>query len=539
MTKRNSTPVTQSEFLFTNPPDTESDKKPVSTKQPNPPKNYSVTQLTRLIKLTLTEHLPKKIIVEAELSNCKFHHSGHLYVTLKDEHAHCPSVMWKSSAAKLKFKPTEGMAVIATGRIDVYEPLGKYQFYIDKLEPAGIGPLELAFRQLSDKLRKEGLFNPKHKKTLPTFPQTIAIVTSASGAAIEDIKKTLHRRFPIVKKILFPVPVQGEAAAAQIAAAINHINRRTDAKHIDLIILARGGGSIEDLWAFNEEPVARAIHQSIIPIITGIGHETDLTIADLVADQHAITPTAAAELAVPLLEDILENLRLTQQRLTSNVRRCWNEKNDTFTQLTSRPLFARPLDRIRFKQQHMDEYSSSLGKTLAIILAKNQRTLETHLRSLQKIEPHNVINLNRTYLRDRLIRLKSTFQLFYQNQKHHLSNITLKHQAASPTHTIQKHTTQLNYINNRLKQSNAQTLLSTNQKIEQIHKRLQNLDPHAILNRGYSITRKSSDQSILTNKNPLHIGDTIVTELAEKNTLESKITKIKPPNPRPIQKEKE
>ncbi|MCH9021296.1 MAG: exodeoxyribonuclease VII large subunit, partial [Planctomycetes bacterium] len=405
------------------------------------------------------------------------------------------------------------------------------QFYIDKLEPAGIGPLELAFRQLSDKLRKEGLFDPRHKKMLPPFPQTIAIVTSASGAAIEDIKKTLNRRFPIVKKLLFPVPVQGEEAPVHIASAIHHINRRTDMTHIDLIILARGGGSIEDLWAFNEESVARAIYHSIIPIITGIGHEIDLTIADLVADQHAITPTAAAELAVPVLEDILNNLQLTQQRLSSNVRRYWKEKNDTLMQLASRPLFTKPLDTIRFKQQHMDEYSSSLEKTLAIVLGKNEHILESHLLNLQKIEPPNVIKLGHTHLKDRLIRLKSAFQLFYQNQKHYLSNFALKCQAASPIHLIQKHTSQLNYINNRLNHTQKQTLHSTHQKIEQMQKRLENLDPHAILNRGYSITRKTSDNSIVTNKSQLNVGEMIVTELADKNNLVSKINKINKRNP--------
>ena len=171
------------------------------------PAVYSVTQLTRLVKLTLNEHLPGKITVTGEISNFKRHSSGHLYLTLKDENAQIPAVMWRTNAERLKFKPADGLAVVATGRIDVYEPQGKYQFYIDKLEPAGIGALELAFRQLAEKLRKEGLFDETHKKPTPAFPETIAIVTSASGAAIEDITKTLNRRFPIVRKLLYPVAV--------------------------------------------------------------------------------------------------------------------------------------------------------------------------------------------------------------------------------------------------------------------------------------------------------------------------------------------
>ncbi len=263
----------------------------------------SVSQLTAMVKRAIEETLPSTLHVVGEISNFKRHSSGHLYLTLKDRASELSCVMWRSAAAKLPFGPEDGLEVIATGRVEVFERSGRYQLYIRKLEPRGVGALELAFRQLRERLSDAGLFAEKHKRPIPRYPRRIAIVTSPTGAAIADMLRTIKRRYPCVHILVHPVRVQGPGAAQEIAAAIRRVNACAERLGgIDSMIVGRGGGSLEDLWPFNEETVARAIHASRIPIISGVGHEVDVTIADLVADVRAATPTAAAELAAPVLE---------------------------------------------------------------------------------------------------------------------------------------------------------------------------------------------------------------------------------------------
>jgi len=248
-------------------------------------RSMTVTQLNALVKRVLGNGLPATIHLTGQISNYSRPGSGHLYFTLKDENSEVRAVMWKTAATTVKFKIEDGMEVVATGGVDVYEPRGQYQFYVRKLEPKGVGNLELAFRQLYDRLSREGLFDNDRKKTIPKYPRRIGIVTSPTGAAIHDILQTLRRRFPCIEVMLYPVRVQGEGAANEIAAAIRKLNEQATALGgIDVMIVGRGGGSLEDLWAFNEEVVARAIFDSSIPVISGVGHEVDVTIADLVAD---------------------------------------------------------------------------------------------------------------------------------------------------------------------------------------------------------------------------------------------------------------
>ncbi|MBE7010319.1 MAG: exodeoxyribonuclease VII large subunit [Ruminococcaceae bacterium] len=267
----------------------------------------SVSQLNHYIKRVIEHNgYLKNICIQGEISNFKHHPSGHLYITLKDETSTLRAVMFRTAAQSLRFIPEDGMKVAATGRISVYEPGGTYQLYIESLTPDGEGALYQAFLRLKEKLEKDGLFDPTHKKSIPLFPDVVSVVTAASGAAVRDIIHVLKRRYPLAAVKLFPVPVQGEGAARSIAEAIRFLNEKNIG---DVIIAGRGGGSIEDLWAFNEEVVARAIYDSKIPVISAVGHETDFTIADFVADLRAPTPSAAAELAVPNVQDLQNTVR--------------------------------------------------------------------------------------------------------------------------------------------------------------------------------------------------------------------------------------
>lgn len=273
----------------------------------------TVNALTKYIKrkFDADPHL-QDCYVKGEISNFKQHSSGHMYFTLKDDKARLLAIMFASANRSMKFKPENGMQVLVSGDLSVYEASGQYQIYIKDMKPDGVGELFLAFEQLKAKLTEEGLFSPENKLALPKYPKTVGVVTSPTGAAIRDIVSTIKRRYPIANILLLPALVQGDQAAASIAKAIKYAN--TTGK-IDVLIIGRGGGSIEELWAFNEEVVARAIFSSKIPIISAVGHETDFTIADFVADLRAPTPTAAAELAVPHIDELIERILNRQTRM--------------------------------------------------------------------------------------------------------------------------------------------------------------------------------------------------------------------------------
>ncbi len=265
---------------------------------------YTVTQITKEVKLVLESAFPQ-VWIEGEISNFKLHSSGHMYFALKDAESVLNCAFFKGSNQGLKFQIKDGMKVLCFGRIGFYNKTGQSQLYVDKVEPRGVGDLQLAFEQLKERLQKEGLFDEAHKKPIPMLPSKIGIVTSPTGAAIRDILHILKRRFNDIEVLIYPVKVQGSGAAGEIAEAINGLNRM---KGIDVLILARGGGSLEDLWAFNEEETARAIYDSNIPVISAVGHEIDYTIADFVADMRAPTPSAAAELVIANKEDLADKL---------------------------------------------------------------------------------------------------------------------------------------------------------------------------------------------------------------------------------------
>jgi exodeoxyribonuclease VII large subunit len=486
---------------------------------------YSVTQITRMIKLTLNEHLPGRIVLTGEISNCKPHSSGHLYLTLKDENAQVTAVMWKSAFGKLKFRPTDGMAVLATGCIDVYEPQGKYQFYIDKLEPSGAGALDLAFRRLTEQLRKEGLFDESHKKPLPKFPATIAIVTSPTGAAVKDIDRTLSRRFPVVRKLLYPVAVQGENAAGEIASAVSELNRRrAELGGIDLIIVGRGGGSLEDLWAFNEEVVARAVFASEIPVISAVGHEIDITIADMVADQRAATPTAAAELAVPDHNELRPNLRQYQYRMEHSLRSRCGSARDGLRQLTGRTMFVRPLDLLWNKRQLLDERTATLSRHFSDMLRRTDVAIDNFDNILRRIEPHTALARADTRLMELQHRLRSAMSEFCRACENQLTVIFSRFGAATPSHRVICQRNLLDNTARRINTARSQFLRQNHQQLDTLIRRLENLNPRAVLNRGYSITRLKENKRIVDDKSKIKAGDRLLTELANKTIIESEVT---------------
>ncbi len=347
----------------------------------------TVTELTRGIRTSL-EYDFSNIGVLGELSNVRTPGSGHIYLTLKDKNAQLQAVIFRNAAKRIKFELKDGLEVMSYGSITVYEPRGQYQLIINKIEPKGIGSLQLAFQQLKEKLEKEGLFARSHKKPIPFIPQKIGIVTSPTGAAIKDILHIIERRFANVEILINPVKVQGEGAAKEIASAITELN---NVSGIDVIIAGRGGGSLEDLWAFNEEIVARSIFKSKIPIISAVGHEIDITIADLVADKRALTPSEAGELVVPrkdLLIEILEKLRTRQlQALSSKLRL----SKDRLLRITNSYAIKQPFDRLHRWQQKLDEFSQRLNLNITHALSTEKDKLSGFAGKLESLSPLNVL----------------------------------------------------------------------------------------------------------------------------------------------------
>jgi exodeoxyribonuclease VII large subunit len=321
----------------------------------------SVGELTARIKGLLESSFPD-VWVAGEISNVSRPRSGHCYLTLKDEQAQLPAVLWRSTAKRVRFDLRDGLEVVCRGHVDVYPPHGKYQLIVEEIQPKGIGALELAFRQLHEKLAREGLFAPEHKQPLPRFVRRIAVVTSPTGAAIRDFLQVLHRRWRGTDVLIVPVRVQGEGAAEEIARAIDLVNRLR--RPPDCLVVTRGGGSLEDLWAFNEEPVVRAIFASRVPVVSAVGHEIDVTLSDLVADVRALTPSEAAERVVPSAEEILARLRQYQDRLLAAIRSRTSAARSRLEAIARHRTFRRPRERIRELERRLDELASRAERAM-------------------------------------------------------------------------------------------------------------------------------------------------------------------------------
>lgn len=346
----------------------------------------SVSALTKYIKrkFDADPHL-QDVLVKGEISNFKQHTSGHMYFTLKDEKARILAVMFASYNRTMKFSPENGMKVLLRGEITVYEASGQYQLYVKEMQPDGIGDLYLAYEQLKEKLAKAGFFAEERKKSLPSFPKTVGVITSPTGAAIRDIITTIKRRFPIVNILIFPALVQGDQAAPSIANAIVQANNPIHG--IDVLIVGRGGGSIEELWAFNEEITAKAIYDSKVPIISAVGHETDFTIADFVADLRAPTPTAAAELAVPHINELLERVLTRQTRMTRAMKEQINRQRTKLTRIEKSYAFRYPQRLYEQKLEQLDKKTEQLVRSAQKLFTLRSTELEQMERRLQRNHP--------------------------------------------------------------------------------------------------------------------------------------------------------
>jgi len=350
-------------------------------------KFFTVSEITREIRTSL-EHKLSNICVIGEISNVRKPGSGHVYLTLKDKNAQLQAVVFRNTASRTKFELKDGMEVVSFGSITVYEPRGQYQLIINKIEPKGIGALQLAFQQLKEKLEKEGLFDHAHKKNIPFIPQKIGIVTSPTGAAIKDILNIIDRRFANVEILIYPVRVQGDGAAQEIAEAISELNNYSD---IDVIISGRGGGSLEDLWAFNEEIVARSIYNSRIPIISAVGHEIDITIADLVADKRALTPSEAGELVVPRKDLLIEKIEKFKARLLQSLAGKLRLSKEKLARIANSYAMRQPFDRLNRWQQKLDEFAQRLNLNITHALHTERDKLSGIAGKLESLSPLNVL----------------------------------------------------------------------------------------------------------------------------------------------------
>lgn len=423
---------------------------------------YTVSVLTRLIKAGLEERFGR-VWIEGEISNLKTPSSGHLYFTLKDDSSQIRCVLFRFSARGIRFKPQDGQKVLCRGRITVYEPRGDYQLILEYLEPRGVGALQLAFEQLKERLFKEGLFDPSRKKRLPVLPRRIAIVTSPTGAAVQDFLKVLRRRFANLEVLVDPVPVQGEGSSEAIAGAIDELNKMPG---IDVIILARGGGSLEDLWAFNTELVARAIARSEIPVISAIGHEVDYTISDFVADLRAPTPSAAAEMVVAskkefltLLQNILTRLERAMKHQTVLLR----ERLETH-----RRVIRDPRSLIESFLLRLDELEARITKGI-----------RNHLR----------------FRMERYLRL----------------NQGLRHQ--NPVEKLVAYAVRARSLHKGMKDQMGFYFARRRARLEGLILALDTLSPLAILGRGYSLTRKMPGMNLLKDARSIKSGERVHVQL--------------------------
>ncbi|MFZ2052791.1 MAG: exodeoxyribonuclease VII large subunit [Candidatus Aminicenantales bacterium] len=348
---------------------------------------YTVSEITRLVKLELENAFPA-VWVEGEVSNFHRHSSGHLYFTLKDERSQLRGVMFRGEARRLAFELKDGLQVICRGRLNVYEPRGEYQIVAERVEPKGKGALQLAFEQLKEKLRVEGLFDPKHKKPLPLFPKKLGIVTSPRGAAIIDILRTLERRFARLHILIYPVKVQGEGAAEEIVKGIDYLGRQPD---IDVIIVGRGGGSIEDLWAFNEEKVARAVFRCPIPIISAVGHEVDFTIADFVADIRASTPSVAAEIVIKEEQALVDRIDGWSKRLTQNLLFFLQGRRQLVSDLSRHRVF----QNFRLALYNLEQRVDDLEERARDVFRRKKMTLSENRAAVTLFEEKMTSNVRR------------------------------------------------------------------------------------------------------------------------------------------------
>ena len=426
---------------------------------------YTVSGLNREVGQLLAHGLPL-LWVEGEISNFTAPASGHWYFTLKDRDAQLRCAMFRGRQNGMRFKPANGQHVAVRGRVGLYEPRGEYQMTVELMEEAGQGALQRAFEQLKQRLSAEGLFEIARKRALPTLPRRIAVITSGTGAALRDILHVLQRRFPLAQVLLLPVPVQGTAAAPAICAALDSLSTRTDCQ---VVILARGGGSIEDLWAFNEETVARAIHRCALPVVSGIGHETDFTIADFVADVRAPTPSAAAQLVSPDQQSLLQQLSAQLARLRLGMQRQLSHANQHHAAAARRLQQTHPGTRLHQQAQRLDELEQRMRLALGHSVRESQQQLAAINARLQRVNAGQVV----AQLTQRCAQLAQ-----------------------------------------HLRRAMIDTLNHCNQRLALAQRALDAVSPLAVLGRGYALV-VTPDGRLIKQAVSLHVGDALDIRLAD------------------------
>lgn len=480
------------------------------------PRSMTVSQLNATVKRLVSSGLPGTIHLIGQISNVSRPGSGHIYFTLKDDRSEIRAVMWRSAAATLKFKLEDGLEVVATGSVDVYEPRGQYQFNARKLEPKGMGNLELAFRQLHERLSKEGLFERSRKKPIPRYPRRVGVVTSPSGAAIHDILHTLQRRFGCIEVLVHPVRVQGEGAAAEIAGAIGRLNQHAAAwGGLDVLIVARGGGSLEDLWAFNEEIVARAVFASTIPIISGVGHEVDVTICDLVADLRAPTPTAAAELAVPLRSDVLTAIGECRARLDRCMRHRLELGHSRLDAIGRAEVFRSPASIVRQREQQVDEACGRLNHTLLHLRSQSaQRLAQLQIR-LARVRPAVLVRESQARIARLDHRLQAVIQRRWRDAERRMDALFRHLVGASPASRLAMEREKLRQYEMRLGRGADHQLALLRSRIDLAAGRLEAISYRRTLARGYSVTWDEQRRQIIRSASQVAPGEAVVTETAD------------------------
>ncbi len=487
----------------------------------------TVSQLTALVRRAIEQALPTTVEVLGQISNFKRHSSGHLYLTLKDAFSELSCVVWRSDASKLKFTPTDGLEVIATGRVELFERAGRYQLYIRRLEPRGIGALDLAFRQMCEKLARQGLFDERHKRPIPTYPARIVIVTSPTGAAVADMLRTIQRRYPCVHVLVYPVRVQGPGSAREIARAIRRVN--ANAQHlggVDVMIVGRGGGSLEDLWAFNEEGVARALYASRIPIISAVGHEVDVTIADLVADVRAATPTAAAELAVPVLNDVLADITAQGSRLTRAVHSLVELVGAHLTNALRRAAYLEPLAMVHRREQLVDELVNRTHRVLVDRIRAHRGTLDALEPVIARIAPHAYLLRRSNRLRDAEFRLHWAGSRRVARASHAADRLEQRLNRVSPAHRLGRVGDRVDRLARSLPLLMRRHLSMLAEQLRSQEGRLRAESHESVLARGYCVTRSRKGRKVVRSIKQVRDRDRLITQVAD-GEFESEVVNLR------------
>ena len=474
----------------------------------------TVSSLTKYIKYKFDiDNNLKNVFLKGEISNFKAHSTGHMYFSLKDEKSKINAIMFNFNAKKLNFKPQEGSKVLVVGKISVFEQTGAYQIYIDDMKEDGIGNLYVAFEKLKQDLQKEGLFDPKYKKPIPVFPKRVGVVTAPTGAAIRDILSTIKRRCNKTEVIVFPSLVQGENAKEDIVRNI----KLAENYNLDVLIVGRGGGSIEDLWPFNEEIVARAIFECSIPVISGTGHEVDFTIADFVADYRAETPTGAAEKAVPNLKDMINYFDQFKIRLNESMNKKIEHKKIKLENIKNSYVIKNPMMIIENKIQKLDIVNE---KIITLLNQKMEKTINTFINLSQKVlylSPYNKLNNYNVKLQNLNEKINLISNQIIKNNINKVDNIKQKIEYLNPINKIEKYKKELKNYNDNINKNINHILLIKQNKFKIILEKVEILNPIAILGRGYSITKK--DNKVLNSVHNIKVNDELNVKLKDGNIL--------------------